>query len=185
MLRRWFLLSLIAVFALAVNAKLLVRDRALFRIEKQVIFQEGLEGWLKEWGTLKCVGRRSFLLNSLDLNSQDFETVIDILKAIDTRAPTATERELVERMVRLVKFSRYVQTQEMTKEEETQWPQSWRCLDGKQRTNENILILKRAENFLLERFREGEKNRRGREEIMRARSFIESVVRGQSHELFI
>src|SRR5690606_19260192 len=100
-------------------------------------------------------------------------------------APTATERELVERMVRLVKFSRYVQTQEMTKEEEAQWPQSWRCLDGKQRTNENILILKRAENFLLERFREGEKNRRGREEIMRARSFIESVVRGQSHELFI
>lgn len=162
---------------------MLVRDRALFRIERQVFFQEAFVNWMKHWRHFECSGRRLLLLNSLELQVEDFGAAIDILRALETRAPTANERQLLDRLVRLVKFTLYVQTQEGV--EKNTWPASLNCVPTKERKTESVQRFKNAEEFLSERFRTEGKRRMERDDIARARSFVESVIRGQTHELFL
>ncbi len=177
------LILFMAFLPLLGQAKLLVRDRALFRVERQVFFQEAFVNWLTHWKSFECSRRGLLLLNSLELRTEDFAAAIDILRALEIRSPTQSERELLDRMVRMVKFTLYVQTQEGV--DKNTWPAALECVESKQRKSESVQRFKNAEEFLLERFRSDGKRRMDRDDMLRARSFVESVIRSQTHELFL
>lgn len=164
-----------------------MRDRALFRIERQVFFKEAFLIWVKEWQDLQCASRRSLVLRSLDLDGQEFRGVNDLLGALETRSATSIERQSIERLVRLVKFMLYVQSQPSNKNEKD-WPRSLRCVRENSKITQNLELFGRAENFLRERFRtedDSERKRTSNDDMIRAKAFIDSVLRGQSHEIFL
>lgn len=168
--------------------KVLVRDRALFRIERDVFFKEAFLIWTKEWQGLQCAGRRSLVLRALDLEGQDFRGINDLLAALENRSATSIERQSIERLVRLVKLMLYVQSQPTSKGDK-EWPRSLLCVKEGVKVTQNLELFVRAENFLRERFRgqqqNSERNRSTNDDMIRAKAFIDSVLRGQSHEIFL
>ena len=165
------------------TAKLLVSDRALFRIEKDVFFKEAFYIWINEWSRLECIERRSLLLGSFDLSVSEIRSASKLIELLESRSPTSIEKQSLEKMVKFVKFMLYVQSQSLT----IGMPQNFSCVG---QLTENLKLVGKAEAFLRSRFRENEANNNGkrnswREDLNRARTFVDSVVRGMSHEIYL
>ncbi len=175
-----FALIFLLSFSCFSQENLLVKDRALFRIEKQVFFQEAFVVWIKEWNRLKCVGRRSFLLRTLNLTAEDFLSMQETLTVADSRSLTSTEKESIEKAVTLVKFILYGQTQPMTTQ--TVLPEVFSCLDKLK--SPNIDLILRAEALLRSKFKTQNKNNNN-DDILRAKSFIESINKAKNHEIYL
>lgn len=187
MISRLVLIAAILIANSAAANKVLVRDRALFRVEREVFFKEAFLIWAKEWQGLQCASRRSLVMRALDLEGQDFRGIGDLLNALENRSATSIERQSIERLVRLVKFMLYVQSQPTNKNEK-EWPRSLRCVKDNSKITQNLELFGRAENFLRERFRteeDAERKRTSNDDMIRAKAFIDSVLRGQSHEIFL
>lgn len=167
--------------------KLLVRDRALFRIEREVFFKSAFLEWAKDWQSVACSGRRSLLLRSLDFPVEDFRSVESFFNALETRSATALERQNLERLVKLVKFIVYMQGQPESKQE-FKWPRAFTCLSSEMKKSANVILLAKAENLLRVRFRNDDPTKERRlnnDDLNRAKAFVESILRGLSHELYL
>lgn len=157
-----------------------MRDRALFRIDKQVFFEEGFNTWLVEWRALECVGKKSIFLNSLELQAKDMKSIPIILEASKTRTLVATEREKLERVVKMVQLMLFIQTQESSKD--ASMPPSFQCLSNTRSPNISLVI--QAEIYLRTKFKSNDKKKFD-SDIARAKSFIDSIIRTQSHEIYL
>tara|TARA_R110002049_G_scaffold46481_5_gene135063 strand:- start:270 stop:809 length:540 start_codon:yes stop_codon:yes gene_type:complete len=175
-----FALIFLLSFSCFSQEKLLVKDRALFRIDKQVFFKEAFVVWTKEWSRLQCVGNRSFLLRSLNLKPEDFKTVLDTLDVAERRSLTDSEKALVEKTISLVKFILYGQTQQVSSE--AQLPESFSCLDKIK--SPNIDLILRAEVIIRSKFKDNSQ-KDNKDDLFRAKSFIESIDKSKNHEIYL
>lgn len=174
------------------SGQVIVKDRALFRIERKVFFQEAFLGWMKQWNKLSCATNRSWLLRGIGLEAQDFRGVSELLTSLESRQPTTKERQVLERQIKLVKFVLFVQNQKTPSKEKLSWPRGLNCVlgDKKSKVADELKLVAEAENFLRERFtsdkEEGEEARRASDdEFNRTRAYLDSVLRGQNHEIFL
>ena len=175
----YLLVSVPSSWGQSQNFKLVVSDRAIFRIEKDVFFKEALLLWVKEWSGLECVGRRSLMLQASNLNLSEMKSIPKLLDLLENRSPTTVEKQTLEKLVKFIKFMLYVRTQA----QELSPPKSFSCIE---KMSENLALVARSEAFLLQRFRESSSERTSwRETVSRAQAFIDSVVRGLTHEIFL
>tara|TARA_R110000868_G_scaffold248282_22_gene504736 strand:- start:4192 stop:4734 length:543 start_codon:yes stop_codon:yes gene_type:complete len=172
-----FLLILSQAFA----QKVLVRDRALFRVDKQVFFEEGFSQWVSEWQELQCVSRRSMVFRALDVEPSLFKDIPDYFKASESRSLTPTEKASVEKVVKLVKFMLFVQTQDSSTNK-TSLPAAFSCV--KNTKSPNIDAILKSELFLRGKFKSDDQKRM-RDDISRAKTFIDSVSRATAHEIYL
>tara|TARA_R110000868_G_scaffold127493_6_gene335220 strand:+ start:22307 stop:22843 length:537 start_codon:yes stop_codon:yes gene_type:complete len=160
--------------------KVLVSDRALFRVDKQVFFEEGFGQWIKEWHRLECVTKRSMLLRALDVEENLFKDLPSYLKASQSRALTPSEKQSIEKVVKLVKLMLFVQSQPSANK--TTVPDSFSCI-GKSKSP-NIEAFLQTESFLRSKFKSTDRKRM-RDDISRAKTFIDSVSRATPHETYL
>jgi len=175
-----FALIFLLSFSCFSQEKLLVKDRALFRIEKQVFFKEAFSVWLKDWSQLKCLGRSSFLLRSMGISSKDFQLMNETLDVAESRNLTESEKNSIERGITLVKFILYGQTQNI--QADTKLPSSFSCLENKK--SPPIELVVRAEVLLRNKFK-SDATKRDKEDKKRAKAFIESINKAKNHEVYL
>ncbi|MFX3675843.1 MAG: hypothetical protein ACN6I6_02305 [bacterium] len=164
----------------AFGQKVLVSDRALFRVDKQVFFEEGFSQWIKEWRNLECVTNRSMLLRALGVEESLFKDLPNYLKASQTRSLTPSEKQSMEKVVKLVKLMLFVQSQPSANK--TVVPDSFSCI-GKSKSP-NIETFLKTETFLRSKFKSSDRKRM-RDDISRAKTFIDSVSRATAHEIYL
>lgn len=174
--------ALIFLFSLSCfsQEKLLLKDRALFRIDKQVFFKEAFGIWLEDWAKLGCLGRSSFLLRSMELSSKDFKLMSDTIEVAESRNLTESEKKSIEKGITLVKFILYGQSQNI--QPDTKLPSSFGCLKNKDTPSVDLVI--RAEILLRNKFK-SDSVKRDKEDQKRAKSFIESINKAKNHEVYL
>ncbi|MBH48059.1 MAG: hypothetical protein CME71_07795 [Halobacteriovorax sp.] len=160
--------------------KVLVSDRALFRVDKQVFFEEGFSQWVKEWRRLECVTKRSMLLRALDVEENLFKDLPNYLQASQSRTLTPSEKLSIDKTVKLVKLMLFVQTQ--ASGTKAVLPETFSCI-GKTKSP-NIDAFLQTEAFLRSKFKSSDRKRM-RDDISRAKTFIDSVSRATAHEIYL
>src|SRR5690606_18755056 len=114
-----------------------------------------------------------------NLNLSEMKSIPKLLDLLENRSPTTVEKQTLEKLVKFIKFMLYVRTQA----QELSPPKSFSCIE---KMSENLALVARSEAFLLQRFRESSSERTSwRETVSRAQAFIDSVVRGLTHEIFL
>ena len=178
MLGRFALIFFISISCFS-KEKLLVKDRALFRIEKQVFFQEAFDTWLSDWNQLKCLGNSSFLLRTLNISANEFKQVTEIIDTADSRPLTEVEKASIEKVLVLVKFILYAQTQAIA---EVQLPRTFSCLNDKKVPTIELFIL--AEVLVRSKFKTTDL-KKDKEDQRKAKSFIDSISKSKTHEVYL
>ncbi len=98
----------------------------------------------------------------------------------ERRSLTDSEKALVEKTISLVKFILYGQTQQVSSE--AQLPESFSCLDKIK--SPNIDLILRAEVIIRSKFKDNSQ-KDNKDDLFRAKSFIESIDKSKNHEIYL